>query len=548
MLQIPAILTTAPKGQRRSTCHELRSRLGQAALVVPPDERSPLQKRLDWMLATYGEDVVGALSYALSEQQKSAVREGRPVEGDAVEGRFFSWLGDRISKFGTPEAREYEQVWIWEEFANHVDDVYSDFVAGCLYDHDDEPIDDEGDALDYAWAQARRTYEEREEQDQEERDKDPDDLLDGEFCEEFNRVDGFWLEAGLTDDLVLRYFPGRTNDIWLIGQIDRLPPVMQRALDLVPVSSRRNDALLGRVRWISSLGPHWMCGSDLGDLSEEEEEDLGELTSRLVNLCRTAEHLYNEYRGWYTRLEMLRWATQSLLLDWFRGNPDVKIHQMSFYRIVAEAIRDHRRHLLERLRLEHGPALQQLDEAASNFVERASFKDGAKIVELTTVSALVYEGRAMGHCIGDFRHGHPQKLQRGETRVFSYRDPAGKPQATWEVGTKTQMNPDPRGNRWIEGQSLPTLDLQGPGNGPIQDPLARHRLAWFMVAMRRRFGQRVEGTTAASYLSPGPDAKVLDLGADVRDFGPGYVPGPDTDARVDLWITEAESDLVTFTP
>jgi hypothetical protein len=46
MLQIPAILTTAPAGQRRSTCHELRGRLGLREERAPSD----LRERILWVI------------------------------------------------------------------------------------------------------------------------------------------------------------------------------------------------------------------------------------------------------------------------------------------------------------------------------------------------------------------------------------------------------------------------------------------------------------------------------------------------------------------
>ena len=113
------------------------------------------------------------------------------------------------------------------------------------------------------------------------------------------------------------------------------------------------------------------------------------------------------------------------------------------------------------------------EEAEEQTIDQVIFEDGAKVVELLGTSALSLETRRMKHCIGQRKHGHPQLLEQGRTRVFSYRRPDGTPRATWEAFDKT----------------LVTSDLQGPHNGPFHDEDAVNRMTWFIDTIRSENGQ-----------------------------------------------------------
>ncbi len=92
----------------------------------------------------------------------------------------------------------------------------------------------------------------------------------------------------------------------------------------------------------------------------------------------------------------------------------------------------------------------------------ATFEDGGRLVELLTEVALAVEGSRMKHCVGKPAHGHPGLLKKGAVRIFSYRDPSGKPKATLEISTESRQ----------------ITDLEGPHNGVIHDDDARARMAW----------------------------------------------------------------------
>tara|TARA_Y100000310_G_scaffold60467_1_gene55792 strand:+ start:114 stop:2000 length:1887 start_codon:yes stop_codon:yes gene_type:complete len=102
-------------------------------------------------------------------------------------------------------------------------------------------------------------------------------------------------------------------------------------------------------------------------------------------------------------------------------------------------------------------------------VTRAEFSDGAKILELLTPRALIFEGEIMHHCIGREEHGWPGLVRSGETRAFSYRDPEGRPQATWAASP---------------GGSLRTMDVQGPWDRSIGDQLGAGRMLVFIHRIR----------------------------------------------------------------
>ena len=164
------------------------------------------------------------------------------------------------------------------------------------------------------------------------------------------------------------------------------------------------------------------------------------------------------------------------LIDWRTANPDADIESASLIGLFRGAFQEHFddmvRQEAERFVEEICPGVQTEEKAeriAKQQVVRASFSDGAEIVEITGTDALHQEGTLMHHCIGQHRHRHPGMLKDGTVTVFSDRDPSGKPRATWEAFNTEEMN---------------TSDLQGPHNGASHDDDARDRMTWFIVQMR----------------------------------------------------------------
>lgn len=127
----------------------------------------------------------------------------------------------------------------------------------------------------------------------------------------------------------------------------------------------------------------------------------------------------------------------------------------------------------------------------------------------------------MAHCVGS----HWPMIERGDRRVFSYRDPEGRPQVTVEVTGRSRRctgvcneegqvfcdlddclgdqerddpNPDCRacdGTGWINcpecgGDAFTephqTTDLQGPGNTRPRAGEATDRVAAFLLHLRER--------------------------------------------------------------
>jgi len=94
------------------------------------------------------------------------------------------------------------------------------------------------------------------------------------------------------------------------------------------------------------------------------------------------------------------------------------------------------------------------------------FPDGSHIDRLVTPSQFDEEGLSMDHCLRRLLH-YWFDHARGEIAIYSYRDRDSVPRGTFEIDLK---NPE-----------TPIVQFQGPRNGPIHDPDARRRLAWFIT-------------------------------------------------------------------
>ena len=79
------------------------------------------------------------------------------------------------------------------------------------------------------------------------------------------------------------------------------------------------------------------------------------------------------------------------------------------------------------------------------------FDDGWYIVELNNQNDLMVEGNKMNHCVGSYW----SKVQRGYAKIFSLRDPNGKPYVTIELD-KSNNIVQARGN----SNSVPSPELQ----------------------------------------------------------------------------------------
>jgi hypothetical protein len=117
-------------------------------------------------------------------------------------------------------------------------------------------------------------------------------------------------------------------------------------------------------------------------------------------------------------------------------------------------------------------------EATSRGIVWVRWPDGATIERLVTAKLLEEEGDSMGHCVG----GYWSEVRDGNSIVYSYRDPQGIPQATLEVDSGEVS--ETRGE---------TIQLQGPDDGPITDPLARLRMTAFIKTLSLYVSNQVRG-------------------------------------------------------
>lgn len=156
-----------------------------------------------------------------------------------------------------------------------------------------------------------------------------------------------------------------------------------------------------------------------------------------------------------------------------------------------------------------------------------TFQDGSHIVEIMTAEGMRSEGFLADHCIGQEGQGHIKSLVLGRVRVFSYRSAKGKPLATLEVTN------EPSSNAFATG--YPTVDLQGPCNGPIHDADARERILALILTLRQvGIGEEpsltadIGGIRASLYALSAADAQRL--GVPVGRIGPATQQGRMTEA------------------
>lgn len=71
----------------------------------------------------------------------------------------------------------------------------------------------------------------------------------------------------------------------------------------------------------------------------------------------------------------------------------------------------------------------------------AEFDDGSFVAELTTAQSLKTEGAEMGHCVG----GYWSRVQSGDTKIVSLRDPDGRPHVTIELSRPSEYHIEGRG-------------------------------------------------------------------------------------------------------
>lgn len=84
--------------------------------------------------------------------------------------------------------------------------------------------------------------------------------------------------------------------------------------------------------------------------------------------------------------------------------------------------------------------------------------DGSFFCELTTATALMAEGGAMGHCVG----GYWNRVESGDIRIVSLRDANGQPHVTIELKRPNEVHIEGRGNVRLMSQLYPGANLIVP--------------------------------------------------------------------------------------
>lgn len=148
------------------------------------------------------------------------------------------------------------------------------------------------------------------------------------------------------------------------------------------------------------------------------------------------------------------------------------------------------------------------------------FDDGWTVQDLNTRALLVDEGNHQNNCVGQLVHGYPGRVERGEIKIYSLRDPDGDPHVT--------MTWDTRWNQLIEASA--------DGNEKIEDREILDRLV--------EFAHHVGMNDVQMFLAGFVPAKDVEL-ADA-DLQNAYLVGLDMDA-LDLRNTNLSESQLSHT-
>ena len=248
---------------------------------------------------------------------------------------------------------------------------------------------------------------------------------------------------------------------------------------------------------------------DLSEGSDLTDDEVSEFEELAHDVAWTVQGMLCAFRERFGDIPIYR--ARELITDWYRAHPNEVLHEMDLFSALGLAIEAHKDMTIASYVKQEDPAeiLRTLYEQEKELVQ---FSDGAKIVEILGTDALAIEGKRMGHCVGTEGYGHPKKLRNRYNRVFSYRDPDGRPKVTWAM-------------RWRTGLKGRNDDLQGPHNGPIHDEDARVRMLWFMSTLRSM-------TCDRKFFSGSGDHDLWTDQQDERVFSP---------SRNNNWVSEEDA-------
>jgi len=514
---LATVAGTAQEGQRRGRVQELEGRLG---LYRAPDPRSMVQRRLDWAAQRH--------PWGVAYLQR-CLGHGAPSDtlasNDPVRGKLAAHIARWLDLYDLPVSDEfihwaYRYDFFTGNFDSHLDwmlegredgvesreDIELEAIIardrvweGPIWEESGTEQEDEFlEELDLAFSSSYQTWQKNEEPSYLSRAKIPGGLLEYTYTvrgltvvARETPIDASNTNRPLSIDLLdLRVEIVSESGAWkqdcgddtildeLAGSIVGLCP--DGTLIPEAVSADEVDSL---IIHLDHMRPgHWVHSDEqksYGDLIDALSTVLTGMAmdairqDRLVLALHIVEDMIRGPFGVSLDFDQFETLCRPTPIESLVEQAYV-YHRNSHVAEIVEATWEHHQSDVEGSlvdvhgdRVIRGAALPVLDSD----IVRARFKDGAVIIEITDPKiSLKAEGLAMGHCVGQTQHGHPQMLSRGDIRVFSYRDPDGVPQATWEIDART----------------LQTMDLQGQGNSVLRDNVARERMIWFTAKLRLR--------------------------------------------------------------
>jgi hypothetical protein len=503
MLQPAQILATSPTEQRR-TLHELRSRLGQAALTTAPDTRSLLEKRWAWLERQYASrpEVLGWLDTVFFPRFPGMGGVGpRAHKNNPLFCQALSWLARSAAKHGLPQRADLVREVIHEWFISEGYDRYTYLFDGndiptairhasdvAFLEHQHSGGQPFGSDLPHSWYRKRShwwdenknvdlsrfkvswpytpfqpgTHQGKAVEALQSRPVVTGKLSFGTSKEEEPTIHVKYPEA-LVDTFAFRGVMVLIHDPYY-----HIPKRVSAKAHNVPTK----DDPEGDPTYKS-----WSAYDFLRITGREGVPELDRAPSKYqAGVRRLLDEVYQAFTVWIDEVAWIctpvRWFITEQLLDFLRAHPNYILGDRRIGDVVHEVLDWH----LEGFLFSKTQAPKKIvAQEGTDVVTVVSFTDGAQIVEILTPTGLAWEGAHMHHCVGRDDVGHPRLLERGQVRIFSYRDPEGKPLATIEVENDSDTFP-----------AWQTRDLQGPHNGPITTLEARVRLGTFLFELRER--------------------------------------------------------------
>jgi hypothetical protein len=499
-------------GQARGRQHRLRGQLGLPAPGA--EEKLPvLWKRLRWILANR-DPVALDVVLSLLPRQISAGLEGDQWKDDAVLGRVIDWMTAQVQR----RLAAGQMPWPDDTIASmhaRMSEVETglDWAVDFYWDGETPIREHLGQGLDRADATGINPF------------GSFDAMMDGleeEMSVALWRIQNSGLSSDGPDFDPFKQATERTTTTWgphgtrvhlhqssmgwdvdmvqepsssgprpaaVFGpQVDRLP-----GLDLdfygyrfswavvpredptgqlpLPVTLASSEIFMDwPYRHVRTAEDVWMMLEDLEEFYGMDSEEYA------FGVKVGIDALILRVRHWQLRTSAEVISDHFLhLLDMARAGAFPALGTMTMDQVFRQVLDDEIENIIEGVEAERG--IGSADDALADSEEHlvVAFSDGAQLIEITGQEAIKREGLKMVHCIGKRKNGHPQMLEQGETRVFSYRDTTGKPRGTLEVFNKGADT---------LAMKYPVSQIQGPHNGPITDPDGRKRLLTLSLLLR----------------------------------------------------------------